>query len=253
METSSSNRMTRTQRACGLGTMSCSPSVNHKTARQTHTHTLTRTYVYTLYKTHAHTHAEVHTLFLFLKHYTPKNVSAHTCTFVVAGCGGVLVGQHKTPAQSLSFYQVQEKQGEGRGWHKIYLLLSENFDPGVVNLSKESSQLTRKHEEERRRGEAGMFGVVVVVGGGTSITPTNSKELFFRTWNRGGWGCSDCIYNFETDPLDLQTHLQLKLTPFIPRETPLPLQKKKKKKKIKTNITWEELFGFICVLNKFLL
>lgn len=61
---------------------------------------------------------------------------------------------------------------------KIYLLLSENFDPRVVNLSEESSQLNRKHEEERKRGEAGMFGVVVVVGG-TSITPTDSKEVFF--------------------------------------------------------------------------
>lgn len=50
-------------------------------------------------------------------------------------------------------------RGRGGGARKIYLLLSENFDPRVVNLSKESSQLNRKHEEERKRGEAGMFGV----------------------------------------------------------------------------------------------
>lgn len=61
------------------------------------------------------------------------------------------------------------------GGGKIYLLLSENFDPRVVNLSKESSQLNRKHEEERKRGEAGMFGVV---GGGTTITSTDSRGVF---------------------------------------------------------------------------
>lgn len=47
-------------------------------------------------------------------------------------------------------------EGEaGRGWCKIYLLPSENFDPRVVNLSKESSQLNRKHEEERKEGGGG--------------------------------------------------------------------------------------------------
>lgn len=61
------------------------------------------------------------------------------------------VGQHATQVLELG-------AGEG-GWRKIYLLLSENFDPRVVNLSKESSQLNRKHEEERKGGEAGMFGV----------------------------------------------------------------------------------------------
>lgn len=53
-----------------------------------------------------------------------------------------------------------------------------------------------------------MFGAVVAVGGGTHITPTNSKEVFFRTWDGGGGGngggnSSDRIYNFETDPIDL--------------------------------------------------
>lgn len=42
--------------------------------------------------------------------------------------------------------------GGGGGGGKIYLLPSENFDPRVVNLSKESSQLNRKHEEEGKRG-----------------------------------------------------------------------------------------------------
>lgn len=62
-------------------------------------------------------------------------------------------GQCRAGVQSVSFYQVKEKHGaeeEGRRGCKIYLLLSENFDPRVVNLSKESSQLNRKHEEEKR-------------------------------------------------------------------------------------------------------
>lgn len=42
------------------------------------------------------------------------------------------------------------RRRRGRRGCKIYLLLSENFDPRVVNLSKESSQLNRKHEEEKR-------------------------------------------------------------------------------------------------------
>ena len=77
METSSSNRMTRTQRTCGLGTMSCHPSVNHKTARQAHTHRIT----------HTHTPLHVCASLLFLKHYTLKNVSVHTS--VGAGRGAV--------------------------------------------------------------------------------------------------------------------------------------------------------------------
>lgn len=47
-----------------------------------------------------------------------------------------------------------------------------------------------------------MFGAVVAVGGGTHITPTNSKEVFFRTWDGGG-NSADRIYNFETDPIDM--------------------------------------------------
>lgn len=49
------------------------------------------------------------------------------------------------------FLSGEGEAGGGRGGvgGKIYLLLSENFDPAVVNLSKESSQLNRKHEKER--------------------------------------------------------------------------------------------------------
>lgn len=98
-------------------------------------------------------------------------------------------------SECVSFYQVKEKQGGGRC--KIYLLPSENFDPGVVNLSKESSQLNRKHEEERGAlvvvveglGCLGWWGGVVVGGGGahTPMSSTISKEALFRVveW-RGG-------------------------------------------------------------------
>lgn len=70
------------------------------------------------------------------------------------------------------FLSGEGEAGRG-GWCKIYLLPSENFDPRVVNLSKESSQLNRKHEEEGKGGggsgevgEAGMFG-----GGGGCTHP----------------------------------------------------------------------------------
>lgn len=52
----------------------------------------------------------------------------------------------------VSFYQVCVFVCLWGGRYKIYLLPSENFDPRVVNLSKESSQLNRKHEKERGRG-----------------------------------------------------------------------------------------------------
>lgn len=70
--------------------------------------------MYTLYKTHAHTHAEVHTLFLFLKHYTPKNVSAHTCTFVGAGCGGVS-GAAQDSSSEFVFLSGVGEVGGGEG------------------------------------------------------------------------------------------------------------------------------------------
>lgn len=92
-----------------------------------------------------------------------------------AGSGVLMVGAAQGGcSECVSFYQVKEKQGGWvggeRGRCKIYLLPSENFDPGVVNLSKESSQLNRKHEEERGDvgvGGAGMFGG----GGGGGVHP----------------------------------------------------------------------------------
>lgn len=55
--------------------------------------------------------------------------------------------------------------GRGQGQRcKIYLLPSENFDPWVVNLSKESSQLNRKHEEEGGLGLWARWYVGVGVG-----------------------------------------------------------------------------------------
>lgn len=68
----------------------------------------------------------------------------------------------------MSFYQVRGEARRGRC--KIYLLLSKNFDPKVVNLSKESSQLNRKHGEERRRGGRGGWG-----HWGAKGTPTGSS------------------------------------------------------------------------------
>ena len=93
-------------------------------------------------------------------------------------------------SECVSFYQVKERQGGGRC--KIYLLPSENFDPGVVNLSKESSQLNRKHEEERGAlggggggGGAGMFGVVVR-GPHTPMGATISKGALCGGVGGGG-------------------------------------------------------------------
>lgn len=82
-------------------------------------------------------------------------------------------------SEFVSFYQVKEKGG---GWCKIYLQSSENFDPRVVNLSKESSQLNRKHEEERKGGvgEPGMF-----LGGELAGRHIDSKEALFRVWGGG--------------------------------------------------------------------
>lgn len=54
METSSSNRMTGAQRACGLRTMSCPPS-NHNTHTHTHEHTPSKTQVLTHFCRGAHT------------------------------------------------------------------------------------------------------------------------------------------------------------------------------------------------------
>lgn len=93
----------------------------------------------------------------------------------MSGVGAGAVGAAEDASSEFVFLSGVGEAGRC----KIYLLLSENFDPRVVNLSEESSQLNRKHEEERKRGEAGMFGVVVVVGGGTSRTPTVSKGVFF--------------------------------------------------------------------------
>lgn len=111
----------------------------------------------------------------------------------------------------MSFYQVKEKQGGGRC--KIYLLPSENFDPGVVNLSKESSQLNRKHEEERGAlvvvveglGCLGWWGGVVVGGGGGTHTHelNHFKRGTFQSCGvEGGLeeGCPCHVYNPETDP-----------------------------------------------------
>lgn len=51
------------------------------------------------------------------------------------GAGGIVV----------AFSEVGGEAARGRC--KIYLLLSENFDPRVVNLSEESSQPNRKRRE----------------------------------------------------------------------------------------------------------
>lgn len=67
------------------------------------------------------------------------------------------------------FLSGEGEAGRGRkrrGGCKIYLLPSENFDPRVVNLSKESSQLNRKHEEERGLWRRRLEGVGCLGGGG---------------------------------------------------------------------------------------
>lgn len=103
-------------------------------------------------------------------------------------CGGDL----KTAVQSLCLFIRWRRRGGG----KIYLQPSENFDPRVVNLSKESSQLNRKHEEERKGGVGvGRLESLVCFGVGGH---THSKEALFRVW-----GLSRHVYNPETDPSQL--------------------------------------------------
>lgn len=149
------------------------------------------------------------------------------------GAGALVVGAAQGGcSECVSFYQVKEKQGGGR--RKIYLLPSENFDPGVVNLSKESSQLNRKHEEERGDGRWGGWRGWDVLGGGGSggaISSTISKEALFRdgeqgVWGVGGEGCPRHVYNPETDPSQ-----PANLPPAPP---PTPSLHPPKKQKIKT-------------------
>lgn len=99
-------------------------------------------------------------------------------------------------SEFVSFYQVKEKGG---GWCKIYLQSSENFDPRVVNLSKESSQLNRKHEEERKGGSGRAW---YVFGWGVGGAAHRFKRGPFQSLGGRG-GCPRHVYSRETDPSQL--------------------------------------------------
>lgn len=99
-----------------------------------------------------------------------------------AGGAGKGLWRARRPFGVLSFLSGEGEVGRwvgGCGWVgggmrggqgqrcKIYLLPSENFDPRVVNLSKKSSQLNRKHEEEGGGGGwGGLEGRLVCWCGG---------------------------------------------------------------------------------------
>lgn len=139
---------------------------------------------------HRHTPFPEHTIARVLTHvFASIGAQTHERMWREGGggAGELVVGA----ALSACLFIRWRRSREGGRRCKIYLLPSENFDPGVVNLSKESSQLNRKHEEEGGMGGGGwMF--LGSVGGGHTQRLNHFKRGTFRSWGIR-------VYNPETD------------------------------------------------------
>lgn len=170
-----------------------------------------------------------------------KKRANYTWKDVGRGGGRCAGGGGKRRAAVLSeclFIRWRRSREGGSWWCKIYLLLSENFDPGVVNLSKESSQLNRKHEKEGGGGgwRAGRVGVAVA-GGGTPIS-----------WSMRGFVNGGDVYNLETDssqPVDLCLQLHLSPTYACLQEIKTWIYLLKKLWMCKDITGWKWLFWYV--------